>query len=498
MSIAVESVYEEILGRTGDTNRPAFLGEESWDYGTLRRRIDVLAGRLRKSGVTGGKRVGILLDPSPGYLTTLLAVRMVGATAILFGTSWTPFERRRCFLHGQPSWIIGREDPAIGDALTSTDSCPEIGASLFAYRLGNEVPESDPDDAVIIYTSGTTGAPKGVVLPDRAISANVRAVAEYLELDACDATTVFTPTCYAYALSQFLTHALAGAAILPMPTYLRFPIAVLKACHEYRLTGLAANPTSFRIFTGLDCPDDWDFSSVRYVMSGGQFLDARLVGRLSRQFPNARMVNMYGASENAPRISYYWLEDRGGDDPARFYPVGYPVRGTRIEIRDDEDRPVVDEEVGEVVVTGSSLMRGFWRDSDATSAKVRDGWLHTGDLGRIDAKGRLVLTGRGSNVINVGNEKVSPEDVERVLLEVSGVAEAGVYGIRDAVTGESVRAKVVLEPNVEVGAAVMQQHCRRMLTAYKVPREITIVEALPRTLYGKLDRCKLKESGRSG
>jgi acyl-CoA synthetase (AMP-forming)/AMP-acid ligase II len=233
---------------------------------------------------------------------------------------------------------------------------------------------------------------------------------------------------------------------------------------------------------------------VRYIMSGGQFLDGRLVMRLCERLPNTRIVNMYGASENSPRISYHWVEDQGSDDPARFYPVGIPVQGTRMEIRSDDDGPVPVHEVGEVVVGGTSLMRGYWRDAEATTAKLRNGWLHTGDLGYLDEGNRLVLTGRASNVINVGNEKVSPEDIERVLLEVKGVAEAGVFGVADPVTGESVRAKVVVEAGAAVEPETMLQHCRLMVSGYKVPREIRIVDALPRTLYGKLDRTKLKES----
>lgn len=490
-----DSVFAEILGRSGDDERPAILGTDFCEYGELRRKVEQLVVHLKDAGVGSGDRVGVSLDPGLGYLVALLAVRAAGATAVLFGTSWTPFEQKRCFGHSQPGWILSTQTPPVGESAEVTRECFEIGVELFTFKPVASPLTAEPDDAVIIYTSGTTGAPKGVVLSESALSANVRAVAEYLELTSTDSTAVFTPTCYAYAVSQFLTHALVGAAIAPVPTYLRFPMAVLQACDSYRLTGLAANPTAFRIFTRLEAPENWDFSSVRYIMSGGQFLDARLVASLFERFTNAGIVNMYGASENSPRISYYWLEDRGGEEASRFYPVGTPVGGTRIEIRDDDGKPIPNGEVGEIAVTGTSLMRGFWRDPAATAAKVRDGWLHTGDLGFIDPESRLILTGRQSNVINVGNDKVSPEDVERVLLEVPGIAEAGVYGVKDPVTGESVRAKVVVDAGSEQGIAEMQHHCRRMLSAYKVPREIQIVDALPRTLYGKLDRRKLKEEG---
>ncbi|MBD3161629.1 MAG: AMP-binding protein [Candidatus Eisenbacteria bacterium] len=489
----VADVYEEILGRTDDAERPAILGADRCTYGELRRKVDLLAARLRAAGAGPGRRIGIALDPSVGYLVALLGIRAAGATAVLFGTAWTPFEQRRCFQHARPSWILSAGTPAVGAVDPDPVDCVAAGAQLHRYAANDDAPASEPDDAVIIYTSGTTGAPKGVVLPAASVSANVRAVAEYLELGPEDSTAAFTPTCYAYAVSQFLTHALAAAAIRPIPTYLRYPMAVLQACHEDRLTGLAANPTSFRIFTRLERPAHWDLNAVRTVMSGGQFLDARLVASLCEVFPSTRVVNMYGATENAPRISYHWLEDRGGDDPARFYPVGTAVRGTRIEIRAESGAVLPPGETGEVVVTGNSLMRGFWQDPEATAKRVRDGWLHTGDLGRFDEAGRLHLTGRSSNVINVGNEKVSPEDVERKMLEVAGVAEAGVYGVPDPLTGESVRAKIVLEEGAEIGGDVVQIHLRRALSSYKIPREIEVVDALPRTLYGKLDRRKLKE-----
>ena len=340
MSAAAGSIYSEILGRSDDGGRLAILGRNAASYGELRHRVERLARRLTEAGVGTGARVGLSLDPGAGYLVGLLGIRAAGATAVLFGTSWTPFEQRRCFLHAQPGWVIAGGEPAVGAVSESPIACEEVDGQIHSYPCADAPPASHPDDAVIIYTSGTTGAPKGVVLPESAISANVRAVAAYLELSKSDSTAVFTPTCYAYAVSQFLTHAFAGASIFPIPSYLRFPMVVPQACSVHRLTGLAANPTSFRIILGLDIPSDWDLGSVRYVMSGGQFLDARLVMRLSQRFPRARVVNMYGASENSPRISYHWVEDRGGDDPARFYPVGTAVDGTRIEIRDDQDRAV--------------------------------------------------------------------------------------------------------------------------------------------------------------
>jgi len=136
-------------------------------------------------------------------------------------------------------------------------------------------------------------------------------------------------------------------------------------------------------------------------------------------------------------------------------------------------------------------MRGYWKDPAATSERLKDGWFHTRDLGFVDGDGLLHLTGRQNTLINIGNEKVAPEEVEKVLLQIPGVEDAAVYGASDPLLGESVRAQVVLAPEARIEVADLQRHCRKKLSSYKLPRRILVTNGIPRTLYGKIDRKKL-------
>jgi acyl-CoA synthetase (AMP-forming)/AMP-acid ligase II len=321
----------------------------------------------------------------------------------------------------------------------------------------------------------------------------VRAVAGYLELTPQDGAPVFTPPCYAYSLSQNLVTTWTGGRLLPVASGLLFPMEILRALAQERLTGLSATPTAFRLLCQLDYDEALDLSSVRYAMLGGQFLDPHLVGLTTSLFPNARVVNMYGCTENCPRISYHYVSGTSGLSDRGYYPVGRPVEGTEIQIVGEDGAPVVPGEKGEVLIRGTSLMRRYWKDPEATAARLADGWFHTKDLGFLDAEKRLHLSGRLAIVINIGNEKVSPEEVEAVIGQVEGVMDAAVFGRPDPVLGQTVHAVIVTEPGSVVDVADIQRHCRRELSGYKVPRGIEFVEDLPRTHYGKIDRMALAE-----
>ena len=345
---------------------------------------------------------------------------------------------------------------------------------------------------MIIFTSGTTSAPKGAVLSADAVSANVRAVASYLEITESDRCPIFTPPCYAYSLSQNLVNAVQGCASLPVPSGLRYPGEIIKNIERHGLTGLSGTPTAMRLFCSTTNLQDTDFSSVRFVMVGGQFLDLPLVEQIEMNFHNAYVINMYGASENCPRISYHYVDTRTGLDNAGYFAVGTAVEGTEIEIVDTNNARVADGEIGEIVIRGTSLMRSYWNNEADTSAGLRDGWFHTRDLGYLDADGLLHISGRDSNIINVGNDKVIPEEVEKVLTQIPGIDDAAVFGSPDSLTGESIHAIIVSRCADGSGSSDWRRQCRRLLSGYKIPKTFKIVEAIPRTLYGKIDRKALK------
>ena len=197
---------------------------------------------------------------------------------------------------------------------------------------------------------------------------------------------------------------------------------------------------------------------------------------------------MYGCTENSPRISYFYVDGKVGLSRNQNFSVGKQIIGTNICLYNDKGRETNPGEVGEIAITGNSLMRGYWKDPVTTSKKMHDGWFYTGDLGYLDEEGFLYLTGRMDTIINVGNEKVSPEEVENVITEIEGVEEVLVYGVQDLILGESVHADIKITTEKLIQPADIQRYCRKKLSGYKIPRLIRIVDSINKTLYGKIDR----------
>ncbi|MFD2235487.1 class I adenylate-forming enzyme family protein [Phaeospirillum tilakii] len=486
------SIFTDILGRTVGLDRPFILGRASLRFGELLAEVDRICAALGGDGRLNGARVAVCFDQGPDYLASLLGIRKAGGVVVPLAPQWTPAEQQRVIVRSEARFALA-DMPAVGTV--APRAVASVGRDSLLLTLSpSEETAAEPGDAVIIFTSGTTGEPKGVVLTEAGLSANVRAVASYLGLQAEDASPIFTPPCYAYSISQNLVHAWVGASILPVATGLKLPAELLRQIGELGLTGVSANPTAFRLLCAQ--PGGAALPSVRYVMTGGQPLSLQLVTQMERLFPRARVCNMYGCTENGPRISYFWLDGRRGRDVTDHHAVGVPVEGTELRLVDGTGQPVPAGESGEILVTGTSLMSRYWKDPAGTNDRLRAGWLHTRDMGYVDSTGLLFLTGRANTLINVGNQKVSPEEVEQVLSGAPGVVEAAVYGVADPVTGEAVAALVVVEGAFDVAA--LQRHCRGLLSSHKVPSRIEAVAGLPKTLYGKIDRKALAARGKSG
>ena len=200
---------------------------------------------------------------------------------------------------------------------------------------------------------------------------------------------------------------------------------------------------------------------------------------------------MYGQTEATARISYLppeRLNDKMGT-------VGIGIPGVTIEVRDEADARVPAGTAGEVCVRGDNVMLGYWENPQATARVLRDGWLHTGDIGRMDAEGYLSLVGRSSDMIKTGAHRVSPLEIEEVLLELDGISECAALGIADEILGEVIKVFIVPRAGAALDARAVQAHCRARLAAYKVPKEVTFVTGLPRTASGKVKRFMLKEAG---
>ena len=487
-----ETIFDTVLGRETWGDRPAVLGDEACSYGQLLAGAERLAGEISKSGAGPGTRVAIAVPPSRHYATALLAVTRAGGVAVPMNPRATADEKGYMLAHSGAKLLMTDQ----GSDQTRAFTDPTAEAVSDGLRLVSlEPPETaspEKGDWAIVYTSGSTSRPKGVVLGKDAISSNVRAIANDLSLSPGDKSIVFTPPAYTYALSQTLTHLWAGASILFWAHGLMYPAEVLKAVSELRLTGLAANPTSMRMFASLKRAPGQDLGCVRYVKSAGQPLYSAVAREMAALFPEARILCTYGCTENSPRIAHFWLPpevpDRDGP-----WPVGRPLPGTDVRVVDGSGAPVADGETGDILIAGASLMRCYWNDPESTREQLSDGWFRSGDLGYFDDQGRLNVVGRTDNIIGVGHEKVSPEEVEAVISKIDGVREVAVGGIADPLLDHAPVALLVLDGEGSPTLDDIMRVCREKLSPPKVPSKLIVVDAIPKTLYGKPDRKAIKD-----
>lgn len=484
------SVFDDILGRIDGLNRTFVLGPDKKTFGDLLSSANGISKSLKQCGLENSDRVGICIDQSFAYTAAILGIRQACGIPVLMAPDWTEEEKTNIIKLAETRLIISDEPIKGTTHVKSLTSIVGDETSIYENAIDSKI-QAQPDDAIIIFSSGTTGVSKGIVLTDTGLSENIRAVASYLHLTEDDSSPIFTPPCYAYSVSQHLTHAWAGASVFPVGSGLKFPIAIPKAIEKYRLTGVSANPTAFKIIGQIKTIKAMDLSSVRYLMTGGQPLSNDLVSMLKSNFTNTEIINMYGCTENSPRISYHYINGKSGMDDTGYFSVGTAVHGTEITVITENGTPAKPGETGEIRITGTSLMRKYWNKPEETEVAFSDGWLHTADIGYFDKKGLLYLCGRQSNVINTSNQKVSPEEVEKVLIQHEDIVDAGVYGRKNPLFGELVVADIVLRPESDMDIINVQGFCRLLLSSYKIPREINFVDTLPLTLYGKIDRKRL-------
>jgi acyl-CoA synthetase (AMP-forming)/AMP-acid ligase II len=256
---------------------------------------------------------------------------------------------------------------------------------------------------------------------------------------------------------------------------------------EEGVTGFPGVPSTFALLLGRCHLSDFDLGKLRYITQAGGSMPRAQIEKLRQQLPNTQVFIMYGQTEATARLSYLspdQLENKLGS-------VGMPLAGVEIAVRNQEGMNVATGEVGEICARGPNIMLGYWREPEMTAQVLRDGWLHTGDLGHVDEEGYLYIDGRAVEMIKVGAFRVSPQEVEEVLATFPGVQEVAVTGVADEMLGQSIKAVIVLREGASADLRGVKAHCRQHLASYKVPKIVEFAAALPRTSSGKVQRFKL-------
>ena len=475
-------------------------GARTLDYGGLWRDARRFAARLAALGVVRGDRLALILPNGFEAVVATYDGWLAGAIVVPLNAQAKARDFEPWLRHAGARVVVHEADHRdAGLAVAALDPRPHViatrGASAdalawddaLAIEAAPPAPPSDADaPALILYTSGTTGRPKGVVLSHANLGANVQAIVAYLELAANDSIVSVLPFYYSYGSSVLHTHLAAGARVV-LEANTVFPHLVVEAIARERATGFSGVPSTFLLLLNRVTLADHDLSSLRYLTQAGGAMAPAVAARLRAALPRARLFVMYGQTEATARLSYLPPE-RFDDKPGS---VGVPVAGVEIEVRDEHGAALPADQVGEVHVRGPNVMRGYWQDPALTAEVLAQGWLRTGDMGRLDADGFLFLSGRRSDMIKTGAHRVHPQDIEEVIAELREVAEVAVVGVDDALLGQVIKACIVPVDGAEIVPDRIKAHCRERLAGYKIPKFVELLSALPKTASGKIRRADL-------
>jgi fatty-acyl-CoA synthase len=464
-----------------------------------------LARSLSEAGLAKGERVALYLDPLEAlrFMVAYSAAHKAGAVAVPTNTRLSEKELARLLGHAEVAVILcdaGRAPEArrLQGALASVRQvvvAPPAGqGGLPPWSWGEaascsdtspvQVPLDPEDLADILYTSGTTGTPKGVAIRHRNVA-----------LIPGPPRPQLSGRCFLHA-SPLFTFAGIGFVYNPMQLGLygvyqpRFDAGRwIEVVEERRPPFVFLVPSMAELLVAHPRFAQADLSSIELCAIGSAPLAPATLRAMQERMPEAAVSNSYGMTEAGP--AYCAMPK--GESLKRIGSVGQPMAPLEVRIVDEEGGEVPRGEVGEILLRMSGRQREYYRDPEATSATWKDGWLHTGDLGRLDAEGYLYVVGRKKDVIIRGGNNVHAADVEAVLVEHPAVREAAVVGVPHPVLGEDVAAVVVLVAGADADPEELRAYCAEHLADYKVPRRIEIVEELPRNATGKVLKGELRQ-----
>jgi long-chain acyl-CoA synthetase len=458
------------------------------------RAANRLGHALRRLGLMPGDRVVVMLPNCPEVLQSYAAILKLGGVIVPVVFLLSPEEVRHILDHSGAKLVISSPELAwkvegwTGPVILVGGEAP--GAMAWDELLAREpdtfelVDRAASDLAVILYTAGTTGQPKGVALSHHNLAANARAAATLYELDRERWALGVLPLSHSYGLTLMNAgHILGTRAVL-----LRWfnPELVLETIQRYRIQQMAGVPTMYVYLLNFPDADGFDTSSMRVWGSGAAPLPLEIVEPFERKF-GGRMLEGYGLTEAAPVVAAHRFSGE-----RRLGSVGQAIPGVEVRVVDDDGRALPAGEVGEVCVRGENVMLGYYQMPEETARTIRGGWLHTGDMGRLDADGYLYIVERKKDLIIRGGFNIYPREVEEVLYAHPKVAEAAVVGTPDPLMGEEVLAVVVLKEGQSATADEVTAFCQERLAKFKCPKQVRFADTLPKSPIGKILRKELR------
>ena len=469
----------------------------------MNRDANRLGNALKKLGVGRGDRVIMQMPNTPEVFQSFQAIWKIGAITVPINFQVGQEEINYIYRDSGANAVITSPEyldkvrtaqstvTGVEHVLVISPDAPPTGTYSFQKLLEDSSDQldvanmADDDVAALIYTSGTTGVPKGVMLTHAGLVFSAHAQQETTNLPEDIVSMAVLPLCHSFGVAMMNGSFLRrfGKVVMMRQFNLEH---LFNNIQTYKVQSVPAVPTMYVYMLLYPDAAKYDVSSVKYWVCGSAPLAVATWKQFREKF-GGEIAEGWGLTEaGANNMTNTHV-------PIRVGSIGKPMNGMDVRIFDDKDEEVPQGKEGEIVLRGPMVMKGYWNLPEPTAEAVRNGWLHTGDIGYVDADGYYFITDRKKDLIIKGGENISPRTIEEVLFKHLKVAEAAVIGMKDAVYGEDIKAFVTLKPGLAATPEEIQAYCAEHLKRFFVPKEVVIMAALPKTLVGKILKKELRK-----
>jgi len=454
-------------------------------YGELHRQVNALGNHLKGLGLAVGDKISLMLPNCPEFVIAYLAAQKIGCVAVTLNVMSTAYELLH-FIENSDSKVFitvassAKRSHEIEDKvplcrhLILTDGSAESPFWKIVHGTSDQLEPAavdSPDPAVMIFTSGLTGKPVGAVLTHGNLLHQATLLSTVGHGNETDCALAVIPYFHSFGASANLLAILkTGASVVLME---RFTLeTIFSTIEQEKITYICAVP---RLFLGMifyDKADSFKTDSIRMCITGGSAMQVDIFPLFEQKF-HVKLQEGYGLTEASPICALTRL-----DMPQKYGSIGIPIPDVEARIVDEQGRELPRGEIGELIVRGPNVMQGYYKNPDATAHVIKDHWLHTSDLGRMDEEGYIFLTGRKKRMVITSGFNVYPKEVEMVLEMHPAVKACRIVSVPDLMRGEIVKALIVKHQNAIADDRELLKHCRTYLSSYKIPREIEFVEAI--------------------
>mgnify|MGYP006291115551 CR=1 FL=1 len=480
----------------------AVLNDQSISYNQLEKESNQLAHGLIDLGIKPADMVSIMLPNSIEFLISYLGVIKSGATMVPLNISFKKAAVEYILNNSEAKVVITSKQFIDLIKSCNLEHLQKIilvdGENSADYLSLSELEENEDSlpelqnideeyTAACLYTSGTTGEPKGAMLSHHNLIFDTKKTIEHLKVDDSDRYICVLPMFHAFAETVcMLMPMFLGAEIVIIDRFL--PEKVLKTIQERNVTFFAGVPTMYSALLNVKNKDDYDLSHLNLCISGGAAMPQQTMEDFENQF-NVKILEGNGPTEASP-VAYV----NPVDGERKSGSVGLPIPETEVKIVDDNDNELSTGEIGEIVVKGEHIMKGYFKKPEQTEKTLKGGWLHTGDLGKMDEDGYVYIVDRKKDMINVGGMNVYPREIEEQLYKHPKIKAAAVVATKDELRGEIPKAVIVLKEGETADEREIKKYCMKHFANYKIPKLVDFIDELPKNATGKIDKKSLSDT----